>query len=90
MCIIFIGSSFIDNETCPQMCQKMFSGMYPNRTYGFSPPTGLWRFVARVLVFVISHIVINKLIGFKAVTKVIQVLSCVGKCRPKRHKVPLG
>ena len=60
--------------------------MYPNRTYRFAPPEGLWKVMARVTVFVTSLVVINTLIGFKSVSKVIQVLSFVAKCWPKGHK----
>ena len=44
----------------------------------------------RVPVFAISPVAINTFIGFKAVPQVLQVCSCVGKCRPKGHKGPLG
>ena len=66
----FIGSTFIDPETFSRVCKKFVFGTYPNRTYVFAYPTGLWKAVVRVLVFVISTIVINTLIGFKAVTQV--------------------
>ena len=77
VCIIFIGSEFIDTETCPRVWLKIFIGPYPNRTHGFSSPKGLWKVVARVPVFVISTVTINTFIGFKAVPQVIQVWSCV-------------
>ena len=66
------------------------SGPYPNHTYIFDPPTGLWKVVERVTVFVIFTDIINTFIGFKAVTKVLQVWSCVSNCWPKGHKSPLG
>ena len=67
----------------------MISGMYPNWTHGFSSPAGLWKVVTRVPFFVISPVAINTMIGFKEVTQVTQVLSSVGKCRPKGPKGPL-
>ena len=42
--------------------------------------------MVRVLVYVISPVAINKLIGFNKFPQVIQVWSCVDKCRPKGHK----
>ena len=33
LCIIFIGSSFIDPGTCPRLWLKIVSGPYPNWTY---------------------------------------------------------
>ena len=38
-------------KSCPQVCQKIFSGPYPNRTYRFTLPADLWKVVARVPVF---------------------------------------
>ena len=70
MCIIFIGLEFIDPVTCPRVCYQIVSGPCPNRTYGFASPAGLWKVVTMVLVFVISPVVINKLIGSKAVPQV--------------------
>ena len=90
MCIIFIGSAFIDTETCPLLLLQIFSGMYSNQTYGFASPAALWKFVTRVPVFVISPGAINTLIGFKAFHQVIQGLNFIGKCRPKGHKISLG
>ena len=48
VCIIFIGSEFIGPETCTRVWLKIFSGPYTNRTYIFSPPSGLWKVVMRV------------------------------------------
>ena len=70
MCIIFIGSALIDTETFYQVCSKIVSWPYPNQTYGFASHSGLWKIVARVPVFVISPVVINILIGFRAVPQV--------------------
>ena len=44
----FIGSEFIDPETFPLVCYKIVCTTYPNQTYGFASPAGLWKFVARV------------------------------------------
>ena len=44
--------------------------MYPNRTYRFSFPAGLCKFIASVLVSVILPVVMNTLIGFNAVSQV--------------------
>ena len=74
--IIFILSAFIDPLNYPRVQFQSFSGIHPTRTYGFASPTGLWKIVARVTVFVISPLSINTLIGFKSVTQVIQVWSC--------------
>ena len=65
MCILFIVSAFIDPETCPWVCYLIFSGPYPSQAYIFSSPAGLWKVVARVPVFEISHVIINAFIGFK-------------------------
>ena len=70
MCIIFIGSEFIDPQTFPWVCYKNISGMYPNCTYGFSSPTGLWKVVARVPVFAVPPVLIDKFVGFNSVTQV--------------------
>ena len=86
ICIILIGSALIDPETYPQVWLQIVSGLYPNRTYGFASPVGLWKVVARVPVFVIAPVDINTFIGFKSVTQVIQVWSCVGKFWPKGNK----
>ena len=51
VCIIFIGSEFIDPETFPWVFKKIFSGPYPNCTYGFSSTKGLRKVVTRVTVF---------------------------------------
>ena len=88
--IIFIGSEFIYPEPCPWVWFKIVSGMYPNRTYILDSTPGLWKFMARVPVFVISPVVINTLIGFKAVPHVIKVCSCVGKHWPKGQQGSLG
>ena len=90
MCIIFIGSVFIDPGTCPRACQQFFSETYPIRTYVCASPAVLWKVMKRVAVFVTSPVVINTLIGFKAVPKFLQVCSFVGKCQPKGEKIPLG
>ena len=50
----------------------------------------LWKIVTRVPVFVISFFAINTLVGFKAFSQVLQVCSCVGKCRLKGHRGPIG
>ena len=50
VCILFIGPAFIDPEIFYWAWLKIFSGLYPNRTYGFSSPAGLWKVVARVTV----------------------------------------
>ena len=63
----------MDTGTCTWVFYKIFSGMYPNRTYGFSLPEVLWKVVAKMPIFVISPVTINILIGFKAVTQVLQV-----------------
>ena len=44
----------------------------------------------RVLVFVVAPVAINTLIGIKVFPQVIQIFTCVGKCRPKGHKGPLS
>ena len=41
-------------------------------------------------VFVIATVAINAFIGFKVVSQVIQVCSCVGKCWLKGNQGPLG
>ena len=56
------------------MCQKIVSVTYPNIKYGFTSPAGLWKVLDRVLIFVISPVAINKLIGFKAVTQFLTIL----------------
>ena len=71
MCIIFIGSTVIDPETCPCLCKNCFIGTYPNWTYGFAPSTGRWKVIVRVLVFVISSVVVDTLIVFKAYLKLV-------------------
>ena len=38
VCIIFLGSAFIDTETCSWVCQKTVSGPYPNRHIDLLPP----------------------------------------------------
>ena len=70
VCIIFIGLEFIDPETCPQVWLQIISGQYPNRTYWFYSPTGLWKVLVRLPFFVIAPVEINTLIGFKAVPQV--------------------
>ena len=45
--------------------RKLTVGRIPNQKYGFASPTGFWKVVARVTVFVISPVTINILIGFK-------------------------
>ena len=90
VCIIFIGSAFINPENFHRVWWKIVSGMYTNHIYIFTPPTGLRKVVERVKVFVISSVAINTLIGFKAVPQVIQVWSSICKCCPKGYKSPLG
>ena len=90
VCIIAIGSVFINPETWPRAWLQIFSELYPNRTYGFSSPNGLWKVVATVPFFVISPVAIDTLIGFKAVPLVIQVWSCIGKFLTEGHKDSLG
>ena len=90
VCIIFIGSAFIDPETCPQLWLQIFSGLYPSQTYGFASSVGLWKVVSRVPVIVIGPVSINTLIFFKVVPQVIQFCSCVGKCWLKGNQGPLG
>ena len=48
--IEFTGSSFIDPETCPRGRYKIVCGPYPNWTYSFYSPVGLWKVMSRVLV----------------------------------------
>ena len=43
--------------------------MYKNGHMDLLPPAGLWKVVVRVPVFIISLVVINKLIDYNAVTK---------------------
>ena len=78
---IFTGSAPIDPGTFHRMWLKSVSGTYTNRTYGLFPSAGLWKVVARVLVF-ITPVALITLIGFKEFPQVIQVWSCVSKCRP--------
>ena len=51
--------------------RNLFSGTYPNQTYRFSSPAGLYKIVVRVMVFVISPVSINVFISFKAVPKIL-------------------
>ena len=44
----FIGSEFIDPDTCTRMLLKLFCDPYPNCTFRFALPTGLRKVVARV------------------------------------------
>ena len=85
--IIFIGVVFIGTETSPWVCLKVFSAPYPNQTYIFASPAGLWKIVARVLVFVISHVVINTFIGFKEFPKVWQFLMNFWQLTYKHHRI---
>ena len=80
MCIIFIGSTFIDPKTCTQVLFQISSEPHPNPTNSFSYHTGLWKVGERVPVFDISPVAINTLIGFKKFHQVVQVFSCVGEC----------
>ena len=69
VCIIFIGSAFIDTDTCPLVLLQMFSELYTNRTYEFP----LHRFMeghGKGAGFAISSITINTLVGFKLVPQV--------------------
>ena len=43
----FIRSVLIDTDTCTWVWLKFVCGIYPNWTYRFSPPTGLWKVVVR-------------------------------------------
>ena len=70
VCIIFIGSVFIDTETFPWVWFQVFSGMFTNRTYVFDSPSFLWNVVARMPGFVILPVAMNTLIGFKVVPEV--------------------
>ena len=78
VCIIFIGSVFIDPVTCTRMWLQIVSGTYTNRTYGFEFPACLCKVMVRVTVFVIATVAINTLIVFKAVPKVWQFLWMIG------------
>ena len=49
-------------------CDSKFSvGCIPNLTYGFSPPSGLCKFVVRLPFLVITPVTINTLVGFKGI-----------------------
>ena len=48
--ILFTGSTFIDPETCPQLCLQFFYGPYSNHIYRFSLPVCLWKVVVSVMV----------------------------------------
>ena len=43
-----IGSELIDTRTYTQACYQIVCGTYPNRTYKFDSPVGLWKVAARV------------------------------------------
>ena len=45
LCIMFIGSAFVDPETCPWLWLKIFSGVYQNCTYAFASPAYFWKVV---------------------------------------------
>ena len=51
VCIIFIGLELIDPETCPWVLLQIFSGLYPNWTYGLASPAGLCKVVAWAPIF---------------------------------------
>ena len=69
LCIIFVVSELNYPKDFPQFYYKSVSVLYPNRTYGFSPPAGSifchfilisnGKVVVRVPVFVISPVFIN-------------------------------
>ena len=86
VCIIFIVSAFIDPKNYSWVWLQIVSGPYPNRTYIFYSPAGLWKAMTRGPVFVISPVVINKFIGFKEFPQFLQVLSCLRKCWPKGNQ----
>ena len=46
----FIGSVFIDPDTCTRAILNCFCGLYTNQTHTFAPPTVLRKVVERVLV----------------------------------------
>ena len=56
---------------------------YSNRTYRFASLTGLFKVVARVLIFVISPVSINTMIGYKVFPQGLRVWSSVGRCWSK-------
>ena len=90
VCIIFIGSVLIFPESFPQVWLEIASGTYPSHTHGLTTPKGLWKVVMRVTVFVIVHVAINTLIGFKAspwVFKFEAVYSSVGPKVANSHRV---
>ena len=76
---------------------NLSSGVIANFQCGVSKPD-IWIFFPHIFLggcgegagVLVSPISINTLIGFKSVPKLIQVLSCVGKCRPKGNNDPLG
>ena len=70
VCIIFIGSEFIDPETCPRVWINIFSGPYPNWIYSFYSPVGLWKVVVMMPVSVIVPVAINTFIVCKEVPQV--------------------
>ena len=72
VCIIFIGSAFIDPETCTWVWLQTVSGLYLNWTYRFASPAGLCKSMLRLLGFLLSPVAINTLIDFKAVPQVWQ------------------
>ena len=53
MWIILISSDLIDTETFPWFRLKIVSVPYPKQTYGFAYLAGLWKVVAKVLVFLL-------------------------------------
>ena len=49
-CYIYV-LELIYPKTCPWLWLKIVCGPYPNRTYVYVSPAGLWNFMARVPVF---------------------------------------
>ena len=46
--ITFTVSAFIDTESCPHVWLEIIFCPYPNQTYGFASPEGLWKVVSGV------------------------------------------
>ena len=70
MHIILNVSELIDTETCPWLCYQNLSGTFTNWTYRFYLPDVLCKIVSRLMVIVVSPVVTNKFISFKAVTEI--------------------
>ena len=86
VCIKLIISAFIYPENCCCAWLKIVSGPYPKQTHRFASPTGLWKVVERVPVFMISPVAINILIGLEAVTQIWIVLVYCWKLICKNHR----